>query len=117
MRRFLSEYGDLLILIGCIVLSIACSICSAQAHGAESKHMNTLAFTAKWCPACQANKPEIARLQKQGFDIQVVDIDQDRKLWREHGNGFVPLYVVLVDGKVVLKTNKISELKKFLVKQ
>lgn len=53
-----------------------------------------LFFTAKWCGACRKMYPIIKRLQRDGYDIQIVDYDLDKPLARKHGVRSLPTLVV-----------------------
>ena len=54
-------------------------------------------FNATWCGPCQQMKPHIERLQKAGYSIEMVDIDESPTL-AESG---VPTTAIYEDGVLV----------------
>lgn len=58
-----------------------------------------LFFSASWCGPCQQMKPIVDRLRQEGFAIQTVDVDHDRKLTQEHDVTSIPRFIMVVDGK------------------
>lgn len=53
-----------------------------------------LFFTAGWCGACRKMYPTIKKLQREGYDIQVVDYDLDKSLVRKHSVRSLPTLIV-----------------------
>lgn len=58
-------------------------------------------FTASWCGPCQEMSPVVSRLERQGFPIQKVDVDQYRQFAARHRITSIPAFVLFVDGKEV----------------
>ena len=40
-------------------------------------------YNAKWCGPCKQMKPHIEKLQKEGYDIQEIDVDEFPSLAEE----------------------------------
>lgn len=57
-----------------------------------------LYFGATWCQPCQAMKPTITKLQREGFPIRHLDVDQHGELASRFGIQSVPAFV-LVDAQ------------------
>src|SRR5687768_2959957 len=59
-----------------------------------------LDFTATWCGPCQRMSPIVAKLQRQGYPIRKVDVDQHRDLAQRYGISSIPAFVLVIDGRV-----------------
>ena len=72
-----------------------------------------LAFQAKWCGACQADKAELAALDSE---IEIIRIDADLRpdLVQQYGVTELPTYIVLKDGQVVERDCSLSKIIKLL---
>ncbi|MCS5584880.1 MAG: thioredoxin family protein [Pseudomonadales bacterium] len=57
-------------------------------------------FTADWCPACQTVKPVIHQLKQEGYDVRIVDVDQNTELARRYGVQGLPCFTMVVDGHI-----------------
>lgn len=119
MRRF-----SYLLLIVPVVLLAACQVSvgidstpEPQATPAplseplsepDTPQLEVLVFTAKWCPACQRDKPQIEELRKSGAKITIVDYDVNPEIFKEYGVTQMPTYIVLdEDGNEVQRTGSI----------
>ena len=60
-----------------------------------------LDFTATWCGPCQQMSPIVSRLEREGFPIKKVDVDENRELSRRYRIESIPAFVLVVDGKEV----------------
>jgi len=58
-----------------------------------------LDFSATSCEPCQQMSPIVARLQRQGYDIRTVDIDDNPDLARKFRIRSIPAFVRLVNGR------------------
>jgi len=52
-------------------------------------------FSAPWCEFCQAAKKDVAGLQKEGFDIRIVNVDDEPKRVDEYRIKTIPAFVVV----------------------
>lgn len=74
----------------------------------DTPQLEVLVFTAKWCPACQRDKPQIEELRKSGAKITIVDYDVNPEVFKEYGVTQMPTYIVLdEDGNEVQRTGSI----------
>lgn len=62
-----------------------------------------LDFSATWCGPCQQMNPIVSRLERQGYSIRKVDVDQERELATQFGISSIPAFVLVVDGKEVTR--------------
>lgn len=62
-------------------------------------------FTASWCGPCKMFKPTIEQLQKEGRDIDIFDIDENRALASEYEVMSVPTLVFEREGKTYARTS------------
>lgn len=62
-------------------------------------------FTASWCVNC---KPIKALIESKGYDVEVVDVDNNPTLVRDSGVRSIPS-LLLDDGSLVVGSAKIQE--------
>lgn len=60
-----------------------------------------LDFTASWCGPCQQMSPIVSKLQRQGYAIRKVDVDQEPNLARQFRVDSMPTFILVIDGKEV----------------
>ncbi len=84
-----------------IVFSIAVLSALAIANQAQAQKAVLYDFTATWCGPCQQMSPIVHKLEREGFPIQKVDIDQDPNLARQYSVTSIPAFVLVVDGREV----------------
>ena len=60
-----------------------------------------LDFHAPWCAPCRSMEGTIAELQRAGYPIRKVNIEQDRSLAKQFNVHSVPCFVLVVDGREV----------------
>ena len=60
-----------------------------------------LDFYAGWCKPCQAMNPTIQALEKAGYPVRRVNIDQEKSLADQYQVKTIPCFIMVVDGKVV----------------
>ena len=58
-----------------------------------------LDFTATWCGPCQQMNPIISRLERQGYPVRKVDVDQERGLAQKYNVTRMPTFILVVDGE------------------
>ena len=55
-------------------------------------------FTATWCGPCKTFKPIILELISEGYNITIVDIDQEQSLSSQYRVSSVPTTVIEENG-------------------
>jgi len=60
-----------------------------------------LDFHAPWCAPCRSMDGTVAELQRAGYPVRKVNIDNERDLAARHNVQSIPCFVMLVDGKEV----------------
>ena len=60
-----------------------------------------LDFTATWCGPCRQMSSIVSRLQRQGYPIRKVDVDQEPNLTRQYRIKGIPAFVLIVRGEEV----------------
>ena len=58
-------------------------------------------FNATWCGPCKQMKPHISKLQKEGYNIQEIDIDQNSTLAESAEIRGVPTLAIYENGNEV----------------
>lgn len=58
-------------------------------------------YTAAWCGPCRAMAPVLETLKAEGWDIQKIDVDQNRDLAQTNRIAGVPTFIVFKDGQPV----------------
>ena len=82
----------------------------AISQGQDRPESVVLDFTATWCGPCQEMSPVVHKLQKQGYAIRKVDVDQQQSLARSYGINSIPTFVLIIEGKEVTRVSgKVSE--------
>ena len=66
-----------------------------------------LVFTAKWCKACQRDKPQVEEMRQRGVKVTEIDWDENPEIFRKYGVTRMPTYIVLEDGVEVERTEDI----------
>lgn len=84
-----------------IVFSIAVLSALAIANQAQAQKAVLYDFTATWCGPCQQMSPIVHKLEREGFPIQKVDIDQNPNLARQYSVTSIPAFVLVIDGREV----------------
>lgn len=62
-----------------------------------------IAFKASWCGPCKALAPTLEKMKTDGYNIRVVDVEEDSELASKYGVRAVPT-MVLVAGDKLLNT-------------
>ena len=58
-------------------------------------------FNAAWCGPCQQMKPHIEALVKEGYSIEMVDVDEQPTLAESANVRGVPTTAIYEDGELV----------------
>ncbi len=70
-------------------------------------NIEVLVFKAKWCKACQRDKPQVEEMRQRGVKITEIDWDEHPEIFRKYGVTRMPTYIVLEDGVEVERTEDI----------
>ena len=55
-------------------------------------------YTAAWCGPCRSVKPIIHELQGAGWNIEIIDADQNKNLITEKQIAGIPTFIIYKDG-------------------
>ena len=58
-------------------------------------------FNAAWCGPCQKMKPHIERLQKAGYPVEMVDVDEQPTIAESANVRGVPTIAIYENGQLV----------------
>lgn len=58
-----------------------------------------VAFKAAWCAPCKMLTPVLKDLQAEGYDIEMIDVDENTELADENGVKTIPTLDFFEDGK------------------
>lgn len=71
-----------------------------------------LDFSAKWCGPCQEMSPIVAKLERMGYPIRKVDVDEEQQLAQQFRVEFMPCFILVSNGREVTRvTGKTTEKK------
>lgn len=73
----------------------------AVVHSAQTGTPVLLDFYADWCRPCQAMTPAVDALARDGYTVQRINVDRDRKVAEQYGVTAIPCFVVVERGKEV----------------
>lgn len=90
------------------VLLVALSVFAADPadtprHTANAPQGVLLDFTATWCGPCQQMAPIVSKLERQGFPVRKVDIDQHKALAQQYNVSSIPCFVLVVNDREVTR--------------
>lgn len=74
----------------------------------QQPDVTVYAFTATWCPPCQADKPKLHRLQESGFNIIVFDSDEHPEIFQQQQVTRMPTYLRYEGGHEVLRSSSLD---------
>lgn len=83
----------------CVVSCEKAAECCSSKAGTPT----VLSFTAKWCGPCREMSPVIEKLQKDGFAIKHIDIDQHPELAKKYRVESIPAFVATLNGHEVAR--------------
>jgi len=86
--------------MGPVHLLVMMSALSFSGNGSERTDNVLLDFTASYCGPCRAMSPMVSALERQGFPIRKVDVQQEQSLAAQYGVTQIPCFIVVVNGKV-----------------
>ncbi len=94
-------------LLGMVLVTTACSWVTITSISAQATDQNNilLDFSAKWCGPCQQMSPIVSELERQGYPIRQVDIDQEPALAKKYNVESIPCFVLIANGREI---NRIS---------
>ena len=58
-------------------------------------------FSATWCGPCKQFKPIMEELSNEGYNIEFIDVDEDRDLAIEYNIRSIPTTVIEEEGKEI----------------
>lgn len=117
---------DVLFYVGCLIagatlVAIAMPVSRPLSAGAtvgqSVPQVGLLDFTATWCGPCQQMSPIVEGLQRQGYPVYKVDVDQRPDLAKQFRITGMPTFLLVVDGKEVMRqtgATSESQLKRML---
>jgi thiol-disulfide isomerase/thioredoxin len=100
MRLFLASV--------CVVASLLFSGCEPVPVTPSSNRPTIFAFSASWCTACKRDEPRLNQLEQAGNQVWHIDIDVRTDLRQKYSVNSVPLYLVVRNGRIVLRTNDLN---------
>jgi len=69
--------------------------------------IEVLAFTAKGCPVCKRDKPQIEEMRRRGVKITTIDADEQPELVKQYRVKSLPTYIVYQDDVEIKRTGDI----------
>lgn len=66
---------------------------------------NVFYFTAEWCGPCKKTRLVVEDMTKEGFEFQMIDVDDEQLLAKKFEIKSIPTFILLKDGK---ELNRIS---------
>ena len=90
-------------LLGMVLVTTACSWVTITSISAQATDQNNilLDFSAKWCGPCQQMSPIVSKLERQGYPIRQVDIDQEQALAQKYNVESIPCFVLVANGREI----------------
>jgi thioredoxin 1 len=58
-----------------------------------------IAFKAAWCAPCKMLTPILKELQSEGYDIEMIDVDENAEIAGENGVKSIPTLDFFEDGR------------------
>ena len=90
-------------LVAISLVVTACSWITVTSISAQAADPNNilLDFSAKWCGPCQQMSPLVSKLERQGYPIRKVDIDEEKALAQKYNIGTIPCFVLIANGREI----------------
>ena len=89
-------------LLAPLVVLLVLTGCEPSPHHGPS----LVAIHATWCQACQRDKPLLAEVARE-LPVTDVDFDNHRAVASKYHVGVLPTYIVLSEGKEVMRTTNL----------
>lgn len=86
-----------------VALLLALPTVTIAAEEQELPKNCLIQFHADWCGPCQAMKPLVARLEKEGYPVVRINTDQQKALAHKYQVETIPCFVVIRNNKVVAR--------------
>ena len=67
----------------------------------KNEDVSVIQFSAAWCGPCQKMKPHIERLQKAGYPVEMVDVDEQPTIAESAEVRGVPTTAIYENGVLV----------------
>ena len=85
------------------LMAVSCSWITLTSISAQAADPNNilLDFSAKWCGPCQQMSPIVSKLERQGFPIRQVDVDQEKDLTQKYNVESIPCFVLIANGREI----------------
>ncbi|WP_456419439.1 thioredoxin family protein [Methanocaldococcus infernus] len=97
MKKFLILFA-ILLLSGCLNNN-------SNSHSYEAPIKDgILVFTTEYCHYCKMLKPYLEKLKEEGYNVVIIDANENRELAEKFNVFAVPAVFYIKDGKVVDKT-------------
>lgn len=100
--RFRAVVTNTVCLLAAALLIFVPSLMLVQGAGTPPESV-VLQFTATWCGPCQRMSPIVSQLQREGYAIRKVDIDQERGLAQQFNVTTIPCFVLVSNGREVTR--------------
>lgn len=98
-----------LVLAGWTFLTAISFLLAGGGSGSAADPDNILLdFTATWCGPCQQMSSIVSKLERQGFSIRKVDVDQESGLAAKFRVASIPCFVLVADGKELERVSGIT---------
>lgn len=95
--------------ISLCLLGIATLMMAGHRLGASTETDNVLLdFTATWCGPCQQMSSIVSRLERQGYPIRKVDVDQEPELAAKYHVESIPTFILVSNGREVKRANGLT---------
>ena len=102
VRCLMTSVWTLLIATGLFTLGLSgISLTSIPTGAAEDPHNVLLDFSARWCGPCQKMSPIVSKLERQGYPIRQVDIDDEKALAQKYQVESIPCFVLIANGREI----------------
>jgi thiol-disulfide isomerase/thioredoxin len=86
---------------------LGCSPFTSRDTAKETRKVEFLVFSAKWCSYCKQVPPVTKKLEANYPDVTFLELDVDEeeggKLAAEYNAEALPYYIIRIDGKVVAR--------------